>query len=318
MLTIRHTRHFRIEKPTVLTIGTFDGVHLGHQKILKRLKELKEEKGFQTVVLTFEPHPRKVLFPEQKDLKLLTLVEEKLALLDEYEIDVAVVYPFDAAFAAIEPEAYIGEILVKSAMVKHLVIGYDHKFGANRSGDIKVLQQFAEKYKYQVEEIDALDIDHIAISSSKIRHALEQGNVELANSYLGHPYFFYAEVIHGKHLGREIGYPTANLYVQGSDKLIPKIGVYFVEVFSNGAHFYGMMNVGYNPTTDFDMNVKVEVHIFNFNGNLYGTKLRVNLLAYLRDEKKFAGLKELTDALKEDEKHSLSLIESLKNKKQSV
>jgi riboflavin kinase / FMN adenylyltransferase len=309
VLTIRHTAHFRIEKPSILTIGTFDGVHLGHQKILKRLQELKEETGFQTVVLTFEPHPRKVLFPDQKDLKLLTLVDEKLALLKEYGVDITIVYPFDKAFASIEPESYISNILVKSAKVKQLVIGYDHKFGKNRGGDINVLRHYADFYQYKVEEIHALDVDSIAISSSKIRHALEAGNIELANSYLGHPYFFYAEVIHGKHLGKTIGYPTANLFVEGSEKLIPRIGVYFVEVVINSAKYFGMMNIGYNPTTDLDMNVKVEVHVFGFNENLYGQKIRVNLLCYLRDEKKFNGIDELTRALKEDEKLSLSLID---------
>lgn len=312
VLTVQNTRHFRLEKPTIVTIGTFDGVHLGHQKILSRLQQLKKKHGFNTVVLTFEPHPRKILFPEQTDLKLITLIEEKLILLENYGVDVTVVYPFDKDFSNIEPEKYINEILKKSLNVKHLVIGYDHKFGRNRSGDIKVLKQFAESSGYEVEEIDALDIDTIAISSSKIRHALENGNIDLANNYLGHHFFLYAYVIPGKKLGREIGYPTANLKINSPDKMIPKIGVYFVEVIVGADFFYGMMNIGYNPTTDNDNNIKIEVHVFEFNSDIYGKTIRVNFLKYLRDELKFNSLKELTDELHNDKKKCLILMEELK------
>jgi riboflavin kinase/FMN adenylyltransferase len=302
VLTIQNTRHFRIESPTIVTIGTFDGVHLGHQKILSRLVQLKHRHGLQAVVLTFDPHPRKVIFPSQSDLKLITLVDEKLDLLENYGVDVAVVYPFDKKFSSIEPQEYIEEILVKSLKVKYLVIGYDHKFGKNRSGDIKVLQQYSKKYGYKVEEIDAMDIDHIAISSSKIRHAIEEGNIELANNYLGHYFFLYATVVHGKHLGRELGYPTANLKIESSDKLIPRTGIYFVEVVVDTEKHYGMMSIGYNPTTDNDQRVKLEVHIFGFSQEIYGKTIRVNFLKYLRNEKKFNNLEELKEALAEDQR----------------
>jgi riboflavin kinase/FMN adenylyltransferase len=312
VLTVRNTKHFRIEKPTIVTIGTFDGVHLGHQKILSRLQQLKHKHGLNTVVLTFEPHPRKVLFPAQKDLKLITLIEEKLNLLQNYGVDVTVVYPFDKSFANIEAKEYIEEILIKNLKIKYLVIGYDHKFGKNRGGDIKVLKQFSKEYGYEVEEIDALDIDHIAISSSKIRHSIEEGNIDLANNFLGHYFFLYATVIHGKQLGRKIGYATANLKIEGKDKLIPKIGVYFVEVINNGVKHYGMMNIGYNPTTDNDRNIKMEVHIFNFERDIYGETVCINFLKYLRDEKKFDTLDELICELHEDKKKCMVLIEEIK------
>lgn len=318
MLTVRNTRHFRIEKPTILTIGTFDGVHLGHQKILSRLRQLKKQFGLNTVVLTFEPHPRKILFPEQTDLKLLTLIDEKLNLLETYGVDVTVVYPFDKEFSNIESKEYIEDILLKSLKVKYLVIGYDHKFGRNRSGDINVLKQFSGSSGFQVEEINALDIDSISISSSKIRQALELGNIELANNYLGHTFFLYATVIKGKQLGRTIGYPTANLKIESCDKLIPKIGVYFVEVIVDSLSYFGMMSIGYNPTTDNDNEIKLEVHLFEFNKDLYGKTIRVNFIKYLRDEMKFNSLDELTKELQEDKKKCILLIDQIKNTVKTV
>ncbi|MCW3077442.1 MAG: Riboflavin biosynthesis protein [Bacteroidetes bacterium] len=312
MLTVRHTRDFRIEKPTIVTIGTFDGVHLGHQKILRRLQLLKEFHNLNTVVLTFEPHPRKILFPEQSDLKLITLIDEKLDLLEKYGVDVTVVYPFDKDFSNIESIEYIEEILLKSMKVKYLVIGYDHKFGKNRSGDIETLKKYADHYDYVVEEINALDIDKISISSSKIRHAIESGNIELANDYLGHYFFLNATVISGKKLGRTIGYPTANLKTASKDKLIPKVGVYFVEVIINKEAYYGMLNIGYNPTTDTDNTIKIEVHIFDFSEDIYNKTVRINFLKYLRDEEKFNTLDELTGALRSDKKKCMLLIDELK------
>jgi riboflavin kinase/FMN adenylyltransferase len=195
--------------------------------------------------------------------------------------------------------------------VKYLVIGYDHHFGKDRGGNIKVLQQFEKDYGYEVEEIDALDIDHISISSSKIRHALEEGKITLANNYLGHYFFLYATVIPGKQLGRKLGYPTANLKSGSSDKLIPKIGVYFVEVVVDGLSYYGMMNIGYNPTTDSDQKVKMEVHIFDFSRDIYKETVRINFIDYIRDEKKFNNLEELTLALDSDKHRCMELIDEI-------
>ncbi len=310
MLTVQNTEHFRIESPTIVTIGTFDGVHLGHQKILTRLKELKEKTGLQTVVLTFDPHPRKVLFPEQKDLKLLTLVEEKLELLKLYGVDVSVVYPFTREFSEMDPRQYIEEILIKKLNIKYFIIGYDHKFGKNRSGDINVLKKFAPDYNFNLEEISAQDIDHIAVSSTKIRKALEEGNLDQASEFLGHNFFVQGKVVKGKQLGRTLGYPTANLKLDSDEKIIPRNGIYFVSAQVEGKNFFGMSSIGYNPTTDNDQKIKIEVNIFDFERDIYSKAIKLNFLKRLRDEKKFANLTELTVQLKKDKEQCLELIKS--------
>lgn len=310
MLIVQNTQHFRIETPTILTIGTFDGVHLGHQKILARLKELKEKLGLKTVVLTFDPHPRKVLFPEQKDLKIITLIEEKLDLFEKYGVDVAVVYPFNKAFSQLEVKHYLEEILLRQLNVKHLVIGYDHKFGKDRKGDINTLKEHADQYKFTIEEISKKDIESIAVSSTNIRKAIEEGNIELATNFLGHPFFIKAKVVKGKQLGRTLGFPTANLQIEDSDKLIPKIGVYFVEVIVEGEKHFGMLNVGLNPTTDTDNKLKIEVNIFDFEKDIYNTTITLNFIKWLRDEKKFNNLNELIDAIKADKDNCLALIKT--------
>ncbi|MBL7931573.1 MAG: bifunctional riboflavin kinase/FAD synthetase [Bacteroidia bacterium] len=305
---MQNTEHFRIESPTIVTIGTFDGVHIGHQKILKRLLEIKENTGFKTVVLTFEPHPRKVLFPEQKDLKLISLVDEKLELLEKYGVDVAVVYPFSKEFSQLDSDLYIRNILLKHLQVKHLVIGYDHKFGKNRSGDINTLKAFAPQGGFLLEEIPPQDIDSIAISSSKIRKALEEGDIKLATEFLGHKFTLEGIVVKGKQLGRTLGYPTANINVADPDKLIPKIGVYLVEVTVGSFNGHGMMSIGLNPTTDFDNTIKLEVNLFNFNEDIYDKTIKLKFVKRLRDEKKFANLTELKSALDHDKETCLQLI----------
>ncbi len=311
MLTVRYTENFRIEKPCILTIGTFDGVHLGHQKILKKLNELKQRTGLNSVILTFDPHPRKVLFPEQKDLKLITTTDEKLALLEQNGIDITVVYPFSKAFAQMDAQAYIRDILMKSLKVKHLIIGYDHKFGKNRDGDIKTLKNYSKEFNYEVEEISVQDIDHINVSSSKIREALHKGEIELANKYLGHEFFITASVVKGKQLGRTLGYPTANLQTNDADKMIPTIGVYLVNVQLDGEEFYGMLSIGKNPTTDTDELVKIEVNIFNFDKDIYDHTIRVSFMKRLRDEVKFETIDLLKTQLKHDKENCLKLIEEL-------
>lgn len=307
MLVIENTEYFRIEKPTIVTIGTFDGVHLGHQKILQRLSEIKAQTGFQTLVLTFEPHPRKVLFPDQRDLRLLTLVDEKLDLLRSFGVDVAVVYPFSRQFSELASDVYIREILCSQLKTRKLVIGYDHRFGKGRTGDIRVLRQAAKENGFEVEEISARDIDSIAISSTKIRKALEEGKLDLAAEFLGHPYFLNAQVIQGKQLGRSIGYPTANLKT-AEEKLIPRNGVYFVKLEVEGQWHFGMLNIGTNPTTDRDDSVKIEVHLFDFDRTIYFRSVRLQFIRRLRDEKNFKGLEELTAALDEDKKNCLLLM----------
>ena len=310
MLIVQNTKNFRIESRTIVTIGTFDGVHIGHQKILSRLKELKEELGLKTVVLTFEPHPRKILFPEQKDLKLITLVDEKLELLKKYGVDITVVYPFDKTFSQLEVKQYLEGILVNDLNAKHIVIGYDHKFGKDRKGDINILKEHATANNYTLEEISKKDIDSIAVSSTNIRKAIEEGDIERAFEYLGHPFYLKAKVVKGKQLGRTLGFPTANLQTESSDKLIPKIGVYFVEVIIENQNYFGMLNIGVNPTTDSDDKIKIEVNIFDFEKDIYNKSVTLKFIKKLRDEKKFNNLNELIEQLNKDKKSSLALIKN--------
>ena len=310
MLIVQNTTQFRIESPTILTIGTFDGVHLGHQKILSRLKELKEKLHLKTVVLTFEPHPRKVLFPEQEDLKLITLINEKLELFEKYGVDVTIVYPFDKIFAQLDVNHYLEEILLHQLNAKYIVIGYDHKFGKNREGNISTLIKQATKYQFTIEEISEQDIDHIAVSSTNIRRAIEAGEINKANSFLGHSFFISGKVIKGKQLGRTLGFPTANLKIENNDKLVPKIGVYFVEIIINKNHYFGMLNIGTNPTTDGDNKVKIEVNIFDFEKDIYNQTITLNFIKWLRDEKKFNNLNELIEQLVIDKKNCLDLIKA--------
>lgn len=285
---------------SIVTIGTFDGVHLGHQKIIKRLVELKQKQGGEIVLFTFDPHPRKILFPEQKDLKLITTTEEKCEILKQFGVDHVLVYPFTKEFSKIQAQDYIADIIVKGLKTKTLVIGYDHRFGSNREGSIDTLKQFAPIYHFDVEEIPAQEINQLNVSSTRIRKAIEDGDIQTANDFLGYTFFITGEVIKGKQLGRTIGYPTANIFIDNADKLIPKIGVYAVNVVLKGVTYKGMLNVGTNPTTDFDNKIKIEVNIFDFDDDIYGETLKVEFVKWIRNEEKFANLDELKEALAND------------------
>ena len=226
----------QLKNGTIITIGTFDGVHLGHKKILNQLIDKKKQSGLETMVFTFDPHPRRVLFPDQQDLKLITNTNEKVSLLSEIGIDHVIVYPFSKAFSEINPDEYIGEILVEKLKAKCIIVGYDHRFGKNRVGGLDLLMKYAEKYNYEVIEIAAEDINSINISSTQIRKAIESGNIELANQFLGYSFFISGKVSEGKKLGRTIGFPTANISISDADKIIPKNGVYAVKVEINESH----------------------------------------------------------------------------------
>jgi riboflavin kinase/FMN adenylyltransferase len=285
---------------SIVTIGTFDGVHLGHQKIIKRLVELKQKQGGEIVLFTFDPHPRKILFPEQKDLKLITTTEEKCDILKQFGVDHVLVYPFTTEFSKMQAQDYISNIIVKGLKTKTLVIGYDHRFGSNREGSIDTLKQFAPIYHFDLEEIPAQEINQLNVSSTRIRKAIEDGDIQTANDFLGYTFFITGEVIKGKQLGRTIGYPTANIFIDNADKLIPKIGVYAVNVVLKGVTYKGMLNVGTNPTTDFDNKIKIEVNIFDFDADIYGETLKVEFVKWIRNEEKFANLDELKQALAND------------------
>lgn len=298
-------------KNPITTIGTFDGVHLGHQKIIRRLMEIKKEQGGETAIFTFDPHPRAILFPEKEDLKLITTTSEKISLLEKAGIDHLIVFPFTHDFSQISADTYIRDVLIRQLKIKTLVIGYDHRFGSNREGNIETLVKYGKELNFEVEEIPAQDIDNIIISSTKIRKALEEGDVKTANSGLGYTYFFEGLVVKGKQLGRTIGYPTANIGIKDPLKLIPKIGVYAVVVYVEGITYKGMLSIGMNPTTDSDGIVKLEVNIFDFDKDIYGNSIKVGLIERLRDEEKFSTLEELKLQLALDKKNSLEIFSTL-------
>lgn len=285
---------------SIVTIGTFDGVHVGHQKIIKRLMELKTKQGGETVLFTFDPHPRKILFPEQTDLKLITTTEEKCELLKRFGVDHVLIFPFTKIFSQMQARDYISDIISKGLKTKTLVIGYDHRFGSNREGNIETLKELSSTYQFEVEEISAQEINQLNISSTRIRKAIEEGDVQTANEYLGYQFFVSGIVIKGKQLGRTLGYPTANLFVEEKDKLIPKVGVYAVNVIISEARYKGMLNVGTNPTTDIDQLIKIEVNIFDFDREIYGEGIKLEFVKRIRDEEKFANLEELKQALAND------------------
>ena len=285
---------------SIVTIGTFDGVHLGHQKIIKRLVELKNKQGGEIVVFTFDPHPRKVLFPEQKDLKLITSTSEKCEILKQFGVDHVLVFPFTKEFSQMQANDYISEVIAKGLKTKTLVIGYDHRFGSNREGNIDTLKRFASTYHFNVEEIPAQEINQLNVSSTRIRKAIEEGDIQTANEFLGYSFFITGKVVRGKQLGRTIGYPTANILIGNEDKLIPKIGVYAVNVLIGKQSYKGMLNIGINPTTDTDNTIKTEVNIFDFDQDIYEESIKVEFVKRIRNEKKFANLDELKQGLAND------------------
>jgi len=285
----------------VLTIGTFDGVHVGHQKILRQLEKVAKEIGGESILFTFYPHPRMVLYPENHGLKLIQTEEEKLAKLERAGLQNCIIFPFTFEFSRLSAIEFVRDILVNKLHVKKLVIGYDHQFGKNREGTIEFLKEISEIYNFEVIEIPAKDIDEINVSSTKIRNAIHIGDIELANKFLGEPFELNGTVIEGNKLGRTIGFPTANIQVDSDIKLIPGNGVYAVKVEVLNKTFNGMMNIGTRPTVSDLNNRSIEVNIFDFNLDIYNQKITVRFLSKIRDEKKFNGIEELKNQLKIDE-----------------
>jgi riboflavin kinase/FMN adenylyltransferase len=289
----------------VITIGTFDGVHLGHQKIIQQVLAESEASGGESVLITFNPHPRKIVQPE-KSLMQLTTMDERIELLKQQGINNMVIVPFTKEFSQQTALQYIHHFLVEKFHPSKIIIGYDHKFGNNREGDFRLLEQHASEFNYSVKEIDEELIQDAIISSTKIREALLQGNVKLAHSYLGYDYFFKGVVIEGNKLGRTIGYPTANLQMENPDKLVPGNGVYAVTCQLEGETrmLNGMMNIGTRPTVD-GLNLMIEVNIFDFDEEIYGRHLKVWLKHYLRSEVKFSGIDALKEQLNKDEEEAI-------------
>ncbi|WP_299223007.1 bifunctional riboflavin kinase/FAD synthetase [uncultured Psychroserpens sp.] len=300
--------HTYTKNPSVITIGTFDGVHIGHQKIIKRLVAVGQQANLESVVLTFFPHPRMVL-QKNSDIKLLNTIDERQELLSAFGLETLVIKPFTKEFSKLSAQEYVKTVLIDELNAKHIIIGYDHHFGKNRSANIDDLKTFGELFNFKVEEISAQDIKDVAVSSTKIRNAIASGAIDTANSYLGYNYYMTGIVIKGKGLGKQIHFPTANIAIEEPYKLIPKNGVYVTRTVINNVFVYGMMNIGTNPTVN-GTKQSIEVHFFNLNQDLYHQTLKVEVLQRLRDEHKFESIKLLKRQLEKDKKSALSFIES--------
>ncbi|MFV8268888.1 bifunctional riboflavin kinase/FAD synthetase [Flavobacterium sp. GT2N3] len=297
---------FSSTKKTILTLGTFDGVHIGHKKILKKIAQNTENQKFESLVLTFFPHPRMVL-QEHSDIQLLNTIDEKIDLLEKIGIENLVIHPFDEAFSRLTAEEFVSSILVDRFHIQKIVIGHDHRFGRNRTANIDDLIAFGKQYGFEVEQISVQEINAISVSSTKIRNALLEGDMALSNDYLGYDYFLTGNVVKGKQLGRTIGFPTANLKIVENYKLIPKNGVYIVKSLLDGQTIFGMMNIGFNPTVN-GKKQSIEIHYFDFNSDLYNQKIRVSILQRIRSEQKFESVDLLKEQLKKDKKTAISLL----------
>ena len=298
MKRFNNINEFNCKKSTIITIGTFDGVHLGHQKILKKLNIEAENNGLESSVLTFFPHPRTVLNPGSS-LKLINTIEERISLFKKSKIDNLIIHPFTKEFSELDSEDYVKNILVDQLKAKIVLIGYDHKFGKNRTADINNLKEYGIKYNFEVIEIKAEEINDIAISSTKIRNSIEEGNIQLSNSYLGYEFSFFGKVVKGNSIGKTLGFPTANIKIGTDLKLIPKNGVYLISTIINQNIIFGMMNIGIKPTTN-ENTKSIEVNLFDFNQDLYDTNITIYIKQFLREEIKFDSLNELKLQIEKD------------------
>ena len=303
-------KSFNAVKPTIVTIGTFDGVHIGHQKILGQITKSARDLNCESLVLTFFPHPRMVL-QEDTEMKQLNTLNEKIGLLDNLGIDNLVVHPFDKEFSRLTAEEFVKEVLVDVFKIKKIIIGHDHRFGRNRTANIDDLIDFGETYGFEVEQISAEEINEVSISSTKIRNSLLEGNIELATTYLGYNYSLTGIISKGKQLGRTIGYPTANIKIEEEYKLIPLNGVYVAKSILDGKTVFGMMNIGTRPTVD-GTTQTIEINFFDFKQDLYGQKITVSLLHRMRSEQKFDSLDALKEQLSKDKTMAENYISQLR------
>ncbi|MEA1849402.1 bifunctional riboflavin kinase/FAD synthetase [Chryseobacterium sp. MHB01] len=301
MKVFRNFNDYTSQKPLALSLGMFDGVHLGHKSIIDELIKVGTENHLETAILTFWPHPRFVFNPNE-DLKLLNTLDEKKFLMEKYGIDTLFLKEFDEEFRNLTGEEFVRKILVDKLNIKYLIIGYDHSFGKNKSGNFELLQKLSKELDFEVEQMEAINIHENNISSTKVRNALLSGNIIEANEMLGYSYSVSGTVVHGKKIGRTIGYPTANIETD-QVKLLPKKGAYIVEVFLKNQQYKGMLSIGTNPTVNGEK-LTVEVYILDFNGDIYDEKITVAFRDFLHDEIKFEGLEKLIEKLDEDKKRT--------------
>lgn len=301
--------NYSSKSPSVITIGTFDGVHIGHRKIINQLTTISSTDNLVSILLSFFPHPKMVL-QSNNEIKLINTINEKQDLLNTLNLDFLIIKEFTKEFSRLSALEFVRDILVNKLNAKHIIIGYDHHFGRNRTANIQQLREFGELYDFTVTEILAQDIDNIAISSTKIRKALNNGDIKLANNYLGYNYFFNGTVIHGNNIGKTISFPTANIKIDESYKLVPKNGVYIVKSLIDEKCVFGMMNIGTNPTFN-RKNQSIEIHFLDFNKNIYNQSLSVEMITRIRSEKKFSSIEDLKKQLELDKVTTLSYINSL-------
>jgi len=295
----KNFKDYSSQKPLALSLGMFDGVHLGHKSIIDALTKVGTQNNLETAILTFWPHPRFVFNPNE-DLKLLNTIDEKKLLIEKYGVNNLFLKEFDDEFRNLTGEEFVRQILVDQLNVKYLIIGYDHSFGKNKSGNFALLQELSKELDFEVDQMEAINIHENNISSTKVRNALLEGNIKEANEMLGYSYSVSGKVVHGKKIGRTIGYPTANIETE-SIKLLPKKGAYIVEVYVKGQFYKGMLSIGTNPTVNGDA-LTVEVYILDFNEDIYGENITVQFRDFLHDEIKFEGLDKLIERLDEDKK----------------
>jgi len=303
---IRSIAAFDSSEKTIVTIGTFDGIHIGHKKILKNLISTAKKEGKKSVLLTFFPHPRMVL-QKDKTILLLNTLDEKSILLKKMGLDYLIIHPFSKEFSRLTALDFVRDILVNTLNTSRLIIGYDHHFGKNREGNIHQLKEYSSLYDFNIQEIPAQDIDDVSVSSTKIRKALKEGNLKTANNYLGYYYMLSGTVVNGKKLGGTIGFPTANIEIKEPYKLIPSRGVYIIRTRINGDLYNGIMNIGFNPTV-LGKHQTIEAHLFDFNENIYGEKIKIEFLYFLREEQKFKSVEELVAQLNIDKENAISFL----------
>ena len=302
-------KDYNSTKPSVITIGTFDGVHIGHKKIINQLTSISSKNNLISILLSFFPHPKMVL-QNDKELKLINTIQEKEGLLNSLNLDYLIIKDFTKEFSRLSALEFVRDILVNKLNAKHIIIGYDHHFGRNRTANIEQLKELGELYDFKVTEILAQDIDDIAISSTKIRKALINGEITLANKFLGYNFFFSGNVVHGNNIGKTISFPTANIKIDAPYKLVPKNGVYIVKTTIDNQITYGMMNIGYNPTFN-GKQKSIEIHFINFNKNIYDKTLTIEMILRIRNEIKFNTVDDLKKQLEQDKLSTLNYIKSL-------
>lgn len=296
----------------VLTVGTFDGVHLGHRKIIARLHDLAKAINGESVIFTFDPHPRKIVAPAETNLRLLTTLDEKIELFEQSGIDHLIIYPFTPDFAQLTYEQFVEQILVGQIHTKSLVVGYDHKFGKGRQGDFEFLKNCADRLGFQIEKLDVLLMNESSVSSTKIREAIQIGDFDTANAYLGYPFTLHGTVVEGQKLGRQIQFPTANIEASDPDKIIPGYGVYAVQAKVQNKTYLGMLNIGSRPTVNHNADHRsIEVHLLDFDSDIYGEHLELIFFRKLREEQKFESLDALKEQLANDKVNTISFFQTI-------